>query len=148
MSAKLAAMALRLLALVVLLLGLAGAAEAQSLSNDDRAAIRQVIQAQVDAFRRDDGGAAFSYASPMIQGLFGTPEVFMDMVRQGYQPVYRPRAFDFREIVTIHGQPAQTVDVIGPDGRPVTAIYPMRQLPDGTWRIDGCFLQAPDEHQA
>jgi hypothetical protein len=30
----------------------------------------------------------------------------------------------------------------------VIAIYPMRQLPDGTWRIDGCFLQAPEEHQA
>ena len=152
MSAKLAFMALRLLALVfslvALLLGLAGAAEAQSLSPADRAAIRQVIEAQVDAFRRDDGSTAFGYASPTIQGMFGTPEIFMDMVRQGYQPVYRPRAFDFREIVDMHGQPAQKVHVIGPDGRPVTAIYPMRQLPDGTWRIDGCFLQAPEEHQA
>ena len=84
----------------------------------------------------------------MIQGMFGSAEIFMDMVRQGYQPVYRPRAFDFREIVELHGQPAQTVDVIGPDGKPVIAVYPMRQLPDGTWRIDGCFLQAPDQHQA
>ena len=141
-------MALRLLALFALLFGLAGTAHAQSLSNTDRAAIRQVIQAQVDAFRRDDGAAAFGYASPTIQGMFGTPDVFMDMVRQGYQPVYRPRAFDFRQIVDMHGQPAQVVSVIGPDDRPVTAVYPMRQLPDGTWRIDGCFLQAPDEHQA
>ena len=143
-------MAFRLLALFALLFGFASATQAwaQSLSSADRAAIRQVIQAQVDAFRRDDGSAAFGYASPTIQGMFGTPETFMDMVRQGYQPVYRPRAFDFREIVTIHGQPAQKVDVIGPDGRPVTAIYPMRQLPDGSWRIDGCFLQAPEEHQA
>jgi hypothetical protein len=148
MGAKLASMAFRLFALFALLLGFAGTAQAQSLSDADRAAIRQVIQGQVDAFRRDDGSAAFGYASPTIQGMFGTPEIFMDMVRQGYQPVYRPRTFDFREIVTLHGQPAQTVDVIGPDGRPVTAIYPMRQLPDGTWRIDGCFLQAPDEHQA
>ena len=138
----------RLLALLVLLLSLAGAAEAQSVSDADRAAIRQVIEAQVDAFRRDDGNAAFSLASPTIQGLFGSPEIFMDMVRQGYQPVYRPRAFDFREIVSLHGQPAQKVYVIGPDGRPVTAIYPMTRLPDGSWRIDGCFLQAPDEHQA
>ena len=146
-------MAFRLLALFSVLFGLAGAApvqsaQAQSLSSADRAAIRQVIQAQVDAFRRDDGPAAFGDASPMIQGMFGTAETFMDMVRQGYQPVYRPRAFDFREIVDMHGQPAQVVHVIGPDGRTVTAIYPMRQLPDGTWRIDGCFLQAPDEHQA
>ena len=141
-------MAFRLLALLGLLLGLAGAAEAQSVSDADRAAIRQVIEAQVDAFRRDDSDAAFTYASPAIQGMFGKSEIFMDMVRQGYQPVYRPRAFDFHEIVELNGQPAQKVYVIGPDGRPVTAIYPMRQLPDGSWRIDGCFLQAPEEHQA
>jgi hypothetical protein len=141
-------LATRGLAFLGLLLSLAGAAEAQSVSDADRAAIRQVIEAQVDAFRRDDGDAAFKYASPAIQGMFGAPEIFMDMVRQGYQPVYRPRAFDFREIVDLHGQPAQKVHVIGPDGRPVTAIYPMRQLPDGSWRIDGCFLQAPEEHQA
>jgi hypothetical protein len=136
------------LALLTLLLSLSGTAQAQSVSDADRAAIRHVIQAQVDAFLRDDGDAAFGLASPTIQGMFGSPEIFMDMVRQGYQPVYRPRTFDFREIVTLHGQPAQKVHVIGPDGRPVTAIYPMRQLPDGTWRIDGCFLQAPEEHQA
>jgi Domain of unknown function (DUF4864) len=141
-------MAFRFLALIVLFLGLACTAQAQPVSSTDRAAIRQVIQGQVDAFRRDDGAAAFGYASPTIQGMFGSPDVFMDMVRQGYQPVYRPRAFDFREIVELHGQPAQTVDVIGPDGKPVIAVYPMRQLPDGTWRIDGCFLQAPDQHQA
>jgi hypothetical protein len=70
------------------------------------------------------------------------------MVRQGYQPVYRPQAFDFGEIVSLHGQVTQKVHVVGPDGRPVTAYYPMTRLPDGPWRIDGCYLQAPEEHQA
>jgi hypothetical protein len=131
-------MILRLFALpglliVGLLIGLAATAEAQAdMSEADRAAIRQVIEAQVDAFRRDDGDAAFGLASPAIQGMFGTSEIFMDMVRQGYQPVYRPQEFDFREIVTLDGQVTQKVHVVGPDGRPVTAIYPMRQLPDGT----------------
>jgi Domain of unknown function (DUF4864) len=118
------------------------------LSPADRSAIRDVIQRQVDAFQRDDGDSAFGYASPAIRGMFGTAEIFMDMVRQGYQPVYRPRVFDFREIVTLHGEVTQKVHVVGPDGRPVTAYYPMVQLPDGTWRINGCFLQAPEEHQA
>jgi hypothetical protein len=137
-------------ALALALLALAGTAAAQqsALSDTDRAAIRDIIGRQVEAFRRDDGDAAFGLASPMIQGMFGSPDVFMDMVRQGYRPVYRPRAFDFREIVELNGQPTQKVHVIGPDGRPVTAFYPMTQLPDGTWRIDGCYLQAPDEHQA
>ena len=147
-------MAFRLLVLLALpllaVIGLATTAAAQQpdVSAADRAAIRDVIQGQVEAFRRDDGDAAFGYASPMIQGMFGQSDVFMDMVRQGYRPVYRPRVFDFREIVDMHGEIAQKVHVVGPDGRPVTAVYPMTQLPDGSWRINGCYLLAPDEHQA
>jgi hypothetical protein len=134
--------------LAILVLASAATAQEAALSGGDRAAIRDIIAKQVEAFRRDDGDTAFGLASPMIQGLFGGPDVFMDMVRQGYQPVYRPRAFDFREIVEVDGQPTQKVHVIGPDGRPVTAFYPMTQLPDGSWRINGCYLKAPDEHQA
>jgi hypothetical protein len=142
-------MAFRFLALLTLIVSLAVTASAQPVvSPDDQTAIRDVIKGQVDAFRRDDGDAAFGYASPMIQGMFGRSDVFMDMVRQGYPPVYRPRAFDFREIVELHGEIAQKVHVVGPDGRPVTAVYPMTRLPDGSWRINGCYLLAPDEHQA
>ena len=134
--------------LLVFLATCTASAQDSALSDGDRAAIRDVIGRQVEAFRRDDGDAAFGLASPAIQHMFGTSGIFMDMVRQGYQPVYRPRAFDFAEIVELNGQPTQKVHVIGPDGRPVNAFYPMTQLPDGSWRIDGCFLQAPDEHQA
>ncbi|TAJ96118.1 MAG: DUF4864 domain-containing protein [Reyranella sp.] len=140
-------MALRFLALLGAIFALALPAQAQ-VSPADQTAIRDVIERQVEAFRRDDGAAAFGYASPNIQHLFGTAETFMDMVRQGYQPVYRPRVFEFREIVTLQGMVTQKVHVIGPDGRPVTAFYPMAQQPDGSWRIEGCTLQAPDEHQA
>ena len=145
-------MAFRFPALLGLIIGLATAtaawAQQPDVSAADKAAIRDVIQSQVEAFRRDDGDAAFGYASPMIQGMFGQSDVFMDMVRQGYRPVYRPQVFDFREIVEMHGGIAQKVHVVGPDGRPVTAVYPMTRLPDGSWRINGCYLLAPDEHQA
>ena len=140
-------MPLRFLALLGALLALALPAEAQ-VSEPDRSAIRDVIERQIEAFRRDDGPAAFGYASPNIQGMFGSPDTFMDMVRQGYRPVYRPRAVEFREIVTLQGMPTQKVHVIGPDGRPVTALYPMSRQADGSWRIEGCYLQAPDEPQA
>jgi hypothetical protein len=129
------------------MLSLALPAAAQ-MSPSDQTAIRDVIEGQLEAFRRDDGDAAFGYAAPSIQNMFGSSETFMDMVRQGYRPVYRPRVFEFREIVTLHGMVTQKVHVIGPDGQPVTAFYPMTQQPDGSWRIEGCYLQAPDEHQA
>jgi len=137
----------RFLALLGALLSLALPAEAQ-VSEPDRSAIRDVIERQIEAFRRDDGQAAFGYASPSIQGMFGSPDTFMDMVRQGYRPVYRPRAVEFREIVTLQGMVTQKVHLIGPDGRPVTAFYPMSRQADGSWRIEGCYLQAPEEPQA
>jgi len=141
-------MAARVLAfLLALALAWPAVAQEAPLSDSDRAAIRDVISRQVEAFRRDDGDAAFSFASPDVQRLFGTAQTFMDMVRKGYRPVYRPRVFDFGNIVEMNGQPTQRVHVVGPDGRRVNALYPMTRLPDGSWRIDGCFLQAPEEHQ-
>ena len=137
----------RFLALLGALLALALPAQAQ-ISEPDRSAIRDVIERQIEAFRRDDGAAAFGYASPSIQGMFGSPDTFMDMVRQGYRPVYRPRAVEFGEIVTLQGMVTQKVHLIGPDGRPVTAFYPMSRQADGSWRIEGCYLQAPEEPQA
>lgn len=112
------------------------------LPEPDRRAIRQAIEGQIHAFLRDDGATAFSFATPAIQSQFQTPDVFMQMVRSGYQPVYRPQAVTFKDIIEFNGGPAQRVVVIGPDGVPVMAIYPMRQMPDGAWRIDGCFILA------
>ena len=123
--------------LVVALVPLAAAA----LPAAERSAIRDVIEAQLEAFRRDDGAGAFAYASPAIQRMFGTPERFMRMVREGYAPVYRPRRVDFRDLVTEGGRLTQRVRLVGPDGRPVIANYFMERQPDGTWRIDGCVLE-------
>lgn len=142
-------MAFRIFGLLLIgaVLGFGARAQEPAVSAADQAAIRSVIQSQVEAFQRDDSEAAFGYASPSIREMFGTSEIFMDMVRQGYRPVYRPRRFDFAEIVTLNGQITQKVHVVGPDGAPATAYYPMTQLPDGSWRIDGCYLQAPERHQ-
>lgn len=121
---------------------------AAGVGAEDRAAIRQVIGDQIAAFRRDDGDAAFAFAAPGIQRMFGTAETFMSMVRGGYQPVYRPRSFAFAELVEIDGQLVQQVAVIGPDGGRVTALYPMEKQPDGSWRIAGCQLVEPADENA
>jgi hypothetical protein len=136
---------LRVLALLVaLVIGTVGPAAAAN--GDDKAAIRNVIESQLDAFQRDDAREAFSYASPTIQEKFGTPTRFMSMVRSGYQAVYRPRAVEFRGLSERRGRLAQRVFFVGPDGRAVIAIYFMEQQDDGTWRIDGVQMtEAPDE---
>jgi hypothetical protein len=114
--------------------------EPMAVPDADRQAIRQVIESQLQAFLRDDGSAAFAFATPAIQAMFQTPDNFMAMVRAGYQPVYRPQAVSFKDIVEFNGGPAQRVVVVGPDGVPVMAVYPMRRMEDGSWRIDGCYL--------
>ncbi len=116
--------------------------ESLSLSDADRSSIRDVIESQLAAFQRDDGAQAFSYASPTVRRQFVTPERFMHMVRTGYAPVYRPREVEFRDIVVAGDVPAQKVLLVGPDGVPVMAIYPMQRQADGSWKIDGCFLVA------
>jgi hypothetical protein len=111
----------------------------------DAQAFRSVIEAQIAAFARDDGQTAFSFASPDIQQIFGTPENFMEMVRAGFTPVYRPQSYRFEDPVHLEGQPAQPVTVIGPDGRGVIALYRMQQQDDGSWRIAGVTLHPVDE---
>ena len=133
-------------AILVLLLVLPiGAASAQ-VGDGDQAAIRQVIESQMTAFRRDDAADAYSYASPVIQQKFGNAEFFMEMVRTGYPAVYRPREVEFRDLTQEGGRLIQRVYVVGPDGKAVLALYDMQRQPDGTWRINGCyFAPAPDQ---
>ncbi len=108
--------------------------------------IRRVIERQIDAFKRDDAAGAYSFASPGIRKIFPTAEIFMQMVRQGYRPVYRPRSYAFDELTQIEGELVQPVRVVGPDGVPVTALYIMERQPDGSWKTDGCVLtQAPGQ---
>lgn len=141
--------ALRLLALLALLAAApAQAQSAASLGTADRQAIRGVIESQMTAFRADDGTGAFGHAAPHLQQLFGTSEAFMSMVRRGYQPVYRPRAVRFGEIVAIDGELVQKVYVVGPDGAEVLALYTMERQADGSWRIAGCLLTQSDAESA
>ena len=106
----------------------------------DRAAIRDVITRQIEAFRQDDATAAYSFASPSIQRQMGTAERFLGLVREHYQPLYRPSSTVFGGLVTEDGQIVQAVDVVGLDGRAARALYSMEQEPDGAWRISGCVL--------
>src|SRR6185369_2536882 len=98
-GAERASMARRLILLVVALLGFAPA-HGEEATGADRGAIRAVIEQQLAAFQRDDGEAAFAFASPGIRAQFQTAETFMSMVRSGYPPVYRPREVQFGELAT------------------------------------------------
>ena len=125
----------------IALFAAAGALTARAeIAQADREAFRGIVAAQIEAFRNDDGAAAYGYASPTIQGLFPGVDRFMAMVRLGYQPVYRPQSVTFGAVTETPGGPEQRVFVTGPDGRHWVAIYSFQKQPDGSWKINGCTL--------
>lgn len=129
--------------LITLLLCLApGLAAGQAVPREDAAAVRRVIEAQIDAFRKDDAARAFSYATSGIRLTFGTAENFLEMVRTQYAVVYRPKSVAFEEPVSLGDtdlvQPVRLTDA---EGRSWIALYPMLKGSDGVWRTNGCQLR-------
>ena len=112
-----------------------------TITEKDKIAIKEVIQKQIEAFQRDDGETAFSLASPGIQQTFGTPQIFLKMVKSSYYAVYRPQKVDFLSLELTRGNPVQVVQITGPDGVVYQALYPMEfQVKDQTWKTAGCYL--------
>ena len=117
-------------------------AQADRPAPAERSAVQDVITSQMQAFMADDAERAYSYAAPTIKRMFPSPEVFMGMVRSGYQPVYRPSNPTFtRSRLLGEGRILQEVMVTGPRGAAWTAVYTLEKQPDGRWLITGCYLR-------
>lgn len=106
--------------------------------------IRQTIQDQMDALQADDFARAFSFASPNIKGIFGTPENFGAMVKNGYPMVYRPAEVEMLELREVAGNLWQRVRVVDQAGAAWYLDYMMIETDDG-WQINAVqILPAPD----
>jgi hypothetical protein len=103
--------------------------------------IRLVIHAQLEAFRRDDARAAYSFAAPEIRSVFRTPGEFMRMVRTGYKAVYRPHSVRFLHHFMVAGQPVQPLEIVTDEDQLIVAYYVMRRQRDGSWKVAGCSLK-------
>jgi len=125
-------------AVVLLLAFLVGLA--QPARADDVTAAQSVIRAQEQAFGRDDAAAAYSHAAPEIKQIFPQADIFMQMVQQGYAPVYRHKSFEFGEARSAGGRIAQRVHIVDANGEAWEALYTLEQQPDGSFKITGCSL--------
>jgi hypothetical protein len=105
----------------------------------DAGAIQGVISSQFDAFLAEDVETAFSFASPMIQGMFRTPSNFGMMVENGYPMVWAPASTEFLELDERNGALWQKVLVQDTGGTFHVLEYKMVQR-DGDWLIDGVQL--------
>lgn len=137
-----------LLAIVALLLGLSafGAPQAAGgeLLDGEAAAVRAVIQAQLEAFAADDAAKAFSYAAPAIQRMFIEPHKFIAMVRSAYPVVWRPASVNFGRMEWDEKEVVQAVRMSDAKGGVWLVLYRMELQPDKLWRIAGCeIVRAP-----
>ena len=106
--------------------------------------IAKTITDQIAAFQVDDFDAAFAYASPNIKRLFGSPERFGQMVREGYPMVYRPAEVTMLESRAIGDRVEQRVMIRDASGRLHMLSYQMIDTQDG-WQINGVqLLRAPE----
>jgi len=105
----------------------------------DQTADRATIESQLQAFRREDGKAAFTDTAPLIQNQFRSAENFMSMVRQSYLPVYQPRTVRFGNVAAIDGWTVWRLHVVGPDGFGIIALYMMQCDPTARGRSTASF---------
>ena len=107
-------------------------------------AIEDVIQNQITALKADDFVTAFTFASPTIKGVFGTPQNFGAMVAQGYPMVYRPGSVQMLELRSVAGNLWQRVMITDQAGRTHLLDYMMVETPEG-WQINAVqLLPSPD----
>jgi hypothetical protein len=133
---------MRRLWLAAALAGLPLVAMAQEAG--DQAAIEAVIMDQLADFTARDVPGAWEDASPMIQGMFGSPENFGRMVENGYPMVWDNSNARFLELRDEAGALRQKVMVRDREGREWLLDYEMIELEDG-WKINGVqVMPAPD----
>lgn len=126
---------LRLLLVALVALKIATPVAAQENSG----AIQGVITQQIEAFRQDDFATAFSFASPMIKGIFGNPDRFGLMVRNGFPMVWRNTDVQFRDLKGEGTLYLQKVLVKDAKGVFHVLEYQMIETLDG-WQINGVSL--------
>ena len=127
----------RIVILLFVTLGLCAPVRAQTHD------IEATIGAQIEALQADDFAEAFTYASPTIQGIFGTAENFGVMVRRGFPMVWRPEQLKFLELREVEGRMFQKVMITDAQGRVHLLDYQMIDLDSG-WKINGVqIVKAP-----
>jgi hypothetical protein len=124
---------------LVVLMAILALCAAPARAQDPAEAIRGVISDQIAAFEADDFTKAFEFASPTIRQLFGDPDNFGRMVRDGYPMVWRRSGLRFSGLAEREGRLVQGVLVTDQAGALHVLEYEMVPGEAG-WQINGVRL--------
>lgn len=135
----------RLLATASLFVGLcapwwSNAWAIDDITTADAIAIHEVVQTQLEALSNDDAVGAFEQATPEKRMLIGTPDNFLKLIKEEYNPIYRYQRVIYSQPEVVNGDAIQIVRVTDGNSRVWLAVFWMQQGEDSNWRIDGCQL--------
>ena len=131
-----------LIALLVSLVPLVAAGPARGQL--DLKAAADTVLAQLDAFRRDDYDAAYTFASESIHQIFDRAG-FERMVRTGYPEIARSRSAAIEHAaIAPDGHAYLILKISGANGGRIEAMYDM-VWESGTWKITGVVSRPADE---
>ncbi|HEY8609116.1 MAG TPA: DUF4864 domain-containing protein [Noviherbaspirillum sp.] len=134
----------RLLVTAGLLIGLCGpwtsAAAVDAITTADAIAIHETVRNQMEALSKDDASGAFELATQEKRQMIGNADVFLRMMKEEYNPIYRSQVVIFSSPEVVDGDPVQVVRVTDGYGKVWLAVFWMQQEEDGSWKIDGCHL--------
>lgn len=118
----------------------AAPAKSEPAADGDAAAVRGVIENQLDAFARDAWTEAFDYAGPGVRSAFGSAENFSRMVREGYPMVWRPADVTFLDASDEGAYIVQRLRVVDQAGDAFLLRYYLKEVV-GVWRIEAVDLE-------
>lgn len=121
-----------------ILIGVVLAVTGTCAGAQDEAAIEKLIGDQFAAFAEGDAAEAYSYASPTIRQIFGSPANFARMVQGGYPMIWAADRIRYLGLRDEGGRLIERVEVRDAGGTLHYFDYEMVQI-DGAWRIDGVF---------
>lgn len=110
------------------------------ITTADAIAIHEVVQSQLEALSNDDAASAFELATPEKRMLIGSPDNFLRLIKEEYNPIYRYQRVMFSRPEVVNGDAIQIVRVTDGYSRVWLAVFWMQQGEDSSWKIDGCQL--------
>lgn len=120
-------------------------ADVVEITEQDAAAIREVVRAQLQAFRAKDGRRAWELSSSSIQATFPDGDAVMALIGERYPAFLQPKQVSFGEFVSVPEGIGLRVTLSFPGRRHgVEALFLVVREPERGWRVHGAVL-LPDK---
>jgi hypothetical protein len=118
----------------------AGLPQALTHSSVSPQVLQQVVERQLQALEHQNAGEAFALADAEMRTQFGTPEAFLETVREQYPMLMQPASVLFLKPETDGSIAMQKVRLTDQGGSAWSLTYLLNRQKDNQWRISGCVV--------